>query len=158
MNDSVTLLIILLAAGSLLIGAEIFIPGAVAGTLGAMALAGAVVVAFGISATCGFYVAVGVVVLSGTTVILWIKLFPRSSIGAAMTLSNDAKDFKAADARLSLLDKTGVAHSDLRPAGFALIDGQRVDVVGEGGLIPKGEPIKVVRVEGHRIVVRKASG
>ena len=107
--NSTSLLIILLAAGSLLIGAEIFIPGAVAGTLGALALTGAVLVAFGISTTCGFYVAIGVVVLSGVTVALWIKLFPRSSIGKAMTLSEDGKSFKATDQHPSLLNKTGVA-------------------------------------------------
>lgn len=157
-TNSTTLLIILLAAGSLLIGAEIFIPGAVAGTLGALALAGAVIVAFGISTACGFYVAVGVVVLSAVTVVLWIKLFPHSSIGKAMTLSEDGKSFKAADRRTSLLDKAGVAQSDLRPAGFALIEGQRVDVVCEGGLIAKGQPLKVVRIDGNRIVVRKAGG
>ncbi len=156
--NSVTLLIVLLAAGSLLIGAEIFIPGAVAGTLGALALAGAVLVAFGISTTCGFYVAMGVVVLSGITVVLWIKLFPRSSIGRSMTLSEDGKSFKAANQRSSLLDKDGVAQSDLRPAGFALIDGQRVDVVCEGGLISQGQTVKVVRIDGNRIVVRKTEG
>jgi len=153
--NSTSLLIILLAAGSLLIGAEIFIPGAVAGTLGALALTGAVLVAFGISTTCGFYVAIGVVVLSGVTVALWIKLFPRSSIGKAMTLSEDGKSFKATDQHPSLLNKTGVAQSDLRPAGFALIDGQRVDVVCEGGLIAQGKPVTVVRIDGNRIVVRK---
>lgn len=156
--NSITLLIILLATGSLLIGAEIFIPGAIAGTFGALALAGAVIVAFGISTACGFYVAVGVVVLSGITVVLWIKLFPRSSIGKSMTLSEDGKSFKAADRRASLLDKAGVAQSDLRPAGFALIDGQRVDVVCEGGLVSQGQPVKVVRIDGNRIVVRKTEG
>ncbi len=155
--DSTTLLIILLAAGSLLIGAEIFIPGAVAGTLGAMSLAGAVMVAFGISTVYGFYVAVGVIALSGITVLLWIKLFPRSSIGKAMTLSEDGKSFKAANPHLSLMGKTGVAQSELRPAGFALIDGQRVDVVCEGGLVSQGQAVKVVRIEGNRIVVRKAT-
>jgi membrane-bound serine protease (ClpP class) len=153
--NATTLLIMLLAAGSLLIGAEIFIPGAVAGTLGAFALVGAVVVAFGISTVCGFYVAVGVIVLSGITVVLWIKLFPRSSIGKSMTLSEDGKTFKAASPHLALLGKTGVAHSELRPAGFALIDGQRVDVVGESGMISQGQAIKVVRIDGNRIVVRK---
>lgn len=155
MSDPVTLLIILLAAGSLLIGAEIFIPGAVAGTLGVMALIGAVIVAFGISTVCGFYVTLGVVALSSLTVVLWIKFFPRSSIGRQMTLSEDGKAFKSSESRSVLLGKTGVAHSELRPAGFALIDGARVDVVSDGGLIPPGQRVKVVRVEGNRVVVRK---
>ena len=156
MTPNLTLLIILLAAGVLLIGAEIFVPGAVVGTMGVLSLLGAIIVAFGMSSVLGFYVAVGVVVLVGLTVVLWIKFFPRSSLGQKLTLSEDGKEFKATDNRLALMDKLGTAHSDLRPAGFAIIGGQRVDVVSEGGMIPKGQAIKVIRVDGNRIVVRKA--
>jgi len=53
------------------------------------------------------------------------------------------------------LDKTGVALTLLRPAGSALIDGQRVDVVSDGIFIPKDSPIKVIAVEGTRIVVTR---
>jgi membrane-bound serine protease (ClpP class) len=42
----------------------------------------------------------------------------------------------------------------LRPSGTANINGQRVDVVTEGGLIERGTAVKVVAVEGSRIVVR----
>jgi membrane-bound serine protease (ClpP class) len=158
MNDpDMTLLITLLAAGALLIGAEIFVPGAIVGTLGVIALIAAIVVAFGISNTLGCYVMVGVVFLVGLTVFLWIKFFPRSYLGKKLTLSEDGKTFKAADTSSSLLGREGVAQSELRPSGFALIDNRRVDVVSEGGMIAKGQPVKVVRVDGNRIVVRKTT-
>jgi len=49
--------------------------------------------------------------------------------------------------------------SDLRPGGFALIDGQRVDVVTQGDYIPAGEPVEIILDEGYRRVVRRlASG
>jgi membrane-bound serine protease (ClpP class) len=35
-----------------------------------------------------------------------------------------------------------------------LIGGKRVDVVTEGGMIDPGTPLKVVAVEGMRVVVR----
>lgn len=154
MNNE-TVLVILLVAGLLMIGAEIFIPGAVVGTLGVMSLVAAVMVAFQISQTLGFYVGAGVVLLVGVTVVLWIKLFPRSSIGRKMTLSEDGSAFKASDGHMDLLGKEGVAASELRPAGFATIDGKRYDVVTEGSLIAKGSPLKVVQIAGNRIVVRK---
>ncbi len=150
-----TLLIGLLAAGMLLIGAEVFVPGAVAGTIGALCLIAAAGVAFTISTALGAYVSAGIVLLVALTIILWIKLFPKSAIGRMMTLSQDGKTFKSADPRETLVGKDGVAHSELRPAGFALIDGRRVDVITEGNLVPKGAPIRVVRVEGNRVVVRK---
>lgn len=153
--DNTTLLIVLLVAGLLMIGAEIFVPGAVVGTLGVICLIAAVMVAFQISQTAGFYVGAGVILLVGATVVLWIKFFPRSSIGKKMTLSEDGSAFKASDERKDLLGKEGVAASELRPAGFATIEGKRYDVVTEGSLIPKGGRVKVVQIAGNRIVVRQ---
>src|SRR5918993_680732 len=52
---------------------------------------------------------------------------------------------------------TGVALTDLRPSGIAMIDGQRVDVVTEGEHISEGDPIEVVLDEGYRHVVRRVT-
>ncbi len=50
---------------------------------------------------------------------------------------------------------TGGALTDLRPAGAVLVDGDtRVDVVSDGGYVPKGNRVEVVRVEGNRVTVR----
>jgi membrane-bound ClpP family serine protease len=155
--DTTTLLIVLLAAGTLLIGAEIFVPGAVLGTLGGIALFAAVIVAFGISNACGFYTLFGVLILMVITVAAWIKLFPRSGIGQKMTLNMDGKSFKSSDSKQALMGRSGTAVSQLRPAGFALIDGQRLDVVAESGIIEPDQPVTIVKVEGNRIVVRKGN-
>ncbi|HEV2107758.1 MAG TPA: NfeD family protein, partial [Thermomicrobiales bacterium] len=56
---------------------------------------------------------------------------------------------------VTLLGKRGTALSDLRPGGIADIDGQRVDVVSEGGYIRSGEAIEVVADERYRRVVRR---
>lgn len=53
-----------------------------------------------------------------------------------------------------LTGKTGRSVTPLRPAGIAEIGGSRFDVVSEGSFIPAGTDIKVVVVEGRRIVVR----
>ena len=42
------------------------------------------------------------------------------------------------------------------PSGTAEIDGRPVDVVSEGAFLPKGTNVRVVTVEGARVVVRKA--
>jgi membrane-bound serine protease (ClpP class) len=41
----------------------------------------------------------------------------------------------------------------LRPAGIARIDGRRVDVVSRGEMIESGSPVRVLSVEGNRVVV-----
>ena len=153
--NTITLLILLLAAGMLLIGAEVFVPGAVLGTLGGMALFGAVIVAFTISLHWGFITAFGVLILAVVSLAIWIKFFPRTSIGRKMTLEVNGSDFKTSDSKEGLLHQTGTAQSELRPAGFAQIGGHRVDVIAEGGVIDRGTPVQVIKVEGSRVVVRR---
>lgn len=154
MNE-VSLLILLLAAGMLLIGAEIFLPGAILGTLGGASLFAAVVVAFSISAQWGFYTAFGILILAVVAVAVWVKFFPKTSIGQKMTLSDSGASFKAVEPKEILVGKTGTAQSDLRPAGYAVIDGKRVDVTADGAVISRGASIKVIKVEGNRVIVRK---
>ncbi len=51
-----------------------------------------------------------------------------------------------------------MALSDLRPAGFARVDGPgaaRVDVVTGGEYVTAGEPVEVVADEGYRRVVQR---
>jgi membrane-bound serine protease (ClpP class) len=52
-----------------------------------------------------------------------------------------------------LIGKKGSSVTPLRPAGIALIDSSRFDVVSEGSYIPQGVAIKVIKVEGRRVVV-----
>jgi membrane-bound serine protease (ClpP class) len=59
--------------------------------------------------------------------------------------------------RPELLNQTGSALTPLRPSGTALINGRRVDVVTEGGMIERNTPVKVVAVEGMRVIVRALS-
>jgi len=53
-----------------------------------------------------------------------------------------------------LVGEEGVSLTPLRPAGVAELEGRRVDVVSEGGFVAAGTPVRVVMVEGSRIVVR----
>ena len=56
---------------------------------------------------------------------------------------------------MQYLDKEGRAITDLHPAGTAMIDGKRLDVVSRGEYIEKDAGLLVVNVSGNRIVVRK---
>ena len=51
------------------------------------------------------------------------------------------------------LGKYGKALTILRPAGRALFGEEILDVVTEGDFIEKDKAIKVIKVEGNRIVV-----
>ncbi|MDZ7331219.1 MAG: hypothetical protein ONB13_00945 [candidate division KSB1 bacterium] len=58
---------------------------------------------------------------------------------------------------LQLVGKTGIAYTPLRPAGIALIDEQKIDVMTEGSFVERNRPIEVIMVEGNRVLVREIS-
>jgi len=150
----VELVIILLVAGALLLLAESVLPGMIAGLAGACCLAAAVIegyVQFGTKT--GNLILLGV--LAGLVVgfWLWLKYFPDSRV-AKVFISRKVVG-EIGTEKPELLDQTGTALSALRPAGTAIINGKRVDVVTEGQMIDPGTPVRVVAVEGMRVVVRQ---
>jgi membrane-bound serine protease (ClpP class) len=89
---------------------------------------------------------------------LVLRFMPRTPFGRRLILQGDlgsGHEFGSApESDLRWLGKRGRTTSPLRPAGFADIEGERVDVVSEGALIEPGTAVEVVRVDGNRIVVR----
>lgn len=53
------------------------------------------------------------------------------------------------------LGKVGECITDLRPAGTINIDGEPLDVVAEGSFVKVGASVKVVNVDGSRVLVRQ---
>ena len=53
------------------------------------------------------------------------------------------------------LGKEGEAVTPLRPAGVVRVEGKKVDVVTAGEMIEKGKQVRVVKVEGNRVIVRE---
>jgi len=53
------------------------------------------------------------------------------------------------------ITQTGTAFTNLRPAGKGIFENQRLNVVTEGDFIEKGSPIRVISIEGSKIIVQK---
>jgi membrane-bound serine protease (ClpP class) len=160
--------ILLVAVGVALLALEVFVlPGfGVAGVLGLLALLGGLSISLvGAGATwTGVLAAAGRVAVSlllalvGFLVLL--RILPRLPFGRALVLDAvlSRSDAAAVPADADRPRATGIALTPLRPAGIAELDGARVDVVSQGEYIAAGEPLEVVRTEGHRVVVRRPSG
>lgn len=146
-----------IALGLTLIALEVFVPGGILGVFGVLALMIAIVMGFfAFGAQGGFFAAVCIVLFSALFLALWIRLFPRTKVGRILTLQKDGHDFKTDNPAPSpLLGKEGTAVSNLQSSGIAYIDGNRTDVVAESGFIAAGSQVKVIKVEGHRVVVRE---
>ncbi|OAT82296.1 NfeD family protein [Desulfotomaculum copahuensis] len=141
---------------------EIFvIPGVgVAGMLGLLLVAwGVLLLAVDFTrATAALVIALAatvVIFVLGVRFFARFKLWQRLALG---TRQHKEAGYVTGQVDLvHLVDLTGVAVTPLRPSGTAEVAGQRLDVITTGEFIPTGAAIKVVRVEGVRVVVRRAS-
>lgn len=143
----------LVLVGAALLLLETILPGMVAGILGICCLIAGVVLAYSnFGMRTGNWILVGVILglIAGTAV--WLRFFPGSRVAKVFISQKIIGDLKVD--KPELLDQVGVALTNLRPSGTALINGQRVDVVTEGAMIEQGATLKVVAVEGMRVVVR----
>lgn len=104
-------------------------------------------------------VGAGLVILGAVGIGL-LRYLPGSPRMEGMTLPHtqaSEEGYVSALARADLVGKSGVAASDLRPAGMAVIAGERLHVITEGDWIPPGTPLTVVKAEAMRLVVRRAA-
>jgi len=150
-----TLLLTLLIAGVALLLAEVFLPGMIAGVLGVVCLLGAAVVGFAeFGPKVGSLILMAELLAGTLLTVLWMRYFPQTPLGRKYILDPST----AAHAPTGLekwLGYEGVALTDLRPAGSARLDGAKVDVITNGEHLESGAPVKVIRVDGPSIFVRR---
>lgn len=132
------------------------VPGhGIPGLIGGVALLASVLLAFG---PIGFFIALQTV---ATAIVATVVLFyaatraiPQNAWMAKLTFAGaQGAEYVTSSDLTALRGRTGSAASYLRPAGVALIDGIRVDVLTQGEFIPEGTPVRVTRVEGARVFV-----
>ena len=103
-------------------------------------------------------ITIAVLISIAVIVIFWRRFRKSSGWSKLILLNQPAKTEEVAHTQekySDLVGKQGVAITPLRPAGIALIDSVRYDVVSEGGFIANNSKIEVVKIEGYRIVVRE---
>lgn len=161
--------VILLGIGLVLLGIEIFVvPG-----FGLFGVGGVLAVLASIYLSLVGHLATGVdysqaaMVLSVTALIIlvgaWVLIrtlprnrrLARSGVLLADEVGRDT-GYLSAVVREELAGAEGVAATDLRPAGAGVFGDERLDVVAEAGWIEAGTPIRIIRSEGYRLVVRPA--
>lgn len=88
-----------------------------------------------------------------------LKLMPKTKTFRKLILDvseSQKEGFRSTpDTYDKLVGTEGVALSTLRPSGIGLFDGNRLNVVAEGEFIEQNNKIKIIKVEGYRIIVRK---
>ncbi|MCU0598258.1 MAG: serine protease [Desulfobacterales bacterium] len=149
--------VVLQLLGVLVVIAEIVIPSA-----GLLAILAAGLIGYSIylvfteiSSSAGMAFIVVDIIAFPAVLMIGLKLLVKSPVTLKTSLSK-ADGFSSQPEALSFFNgKAGAAVTDLRPAGTAMIENKRVDVVSRGEYIEKGAGIVVLNIEGNRVVVKK---
>ena len=150
-------IIICAVIGIVLLVVEFFMPGfGLSGIAGLLLLAASVVFTWmEHGAYAGLGATVVVLALGSAAVIIFLKSATKGRISRSPLMLHDNLSTDDAADMDKYLYRTGVTQTVLRPAGIALIDEDRVNVVSAGEYIESGTAIRVEEVEGSRVLVRK---
>ncbi|MCE5250450.1 hypothetical protein LLG96_09555 [bacterium] len=119
-------------------------------------LAGLAMIGYGIFKAKTAYGTSGALITLAASLIgafILIRVALKSRTLKAVSLDYSEKGTSAVDDYSGLVGIEGITISPLRPAGTADIGGKRCDVVTEGGFIEKNSPVRVLKVDGKRIIV-----
>lgn len=149
--------ILLFLVGLVLILVELFvIPGfGIAGVLGLAGIGASLFFSFPDPRTAFQALAITAVAIV-VTVVIFLRRFQGAALWGRLILTQkQEEEYRPTAADYShLVGAVGVVRTQLRPAGRIEIDGEYYDAVSEGQMVAPGTAVRVVLVEGSRIVVR----
>ncbi|WP_077327007.1 NfeD family protein [Virgibacillus siamensis] len=132
------------------------------GTLATLGLA-CMLIAVAITApnlNAGLYAVIGVLVGGGSS-LFFLKVFKRRDMWSKITLVDKLTSEKGYNSMNSeyenLLGEEGEALSNLRPVGTIQVHNKYYSAISNGQWIPEKTKIKVVQVDGTRILVEKVN-
>jgi len=145
---------ILVGGAIFLVALELVVPsGGILGLLAAAALIGALAAFFAYSTTAGLAAVAAVVILG--PVLAWVvwRWWSGTALARRFVLEEEVEGHVAFEGD-TLLDREGVAETDLRPIGTVRIGQQRMDALSEQGMIPAGTTVRVIQVLDNQVKVR----
>ncbi|WP_338080586.1 NfeD family protein [Cohnella luojiensis] len=151
-----SLVVFLIGIGLLVL--EVFIP-----SFGVLGILGIAAVVFGI--TMGAYdkgnalQSLGIAILVAAVIVgVFVYIFRKRGIWNRFILNEQLttdKGFVPQQSREKWIGQEGMTTSMLRPSGMADFGEQRLDVITSGEFIEKGRRIRVISVDGTRILVKE---
>jgi membrane-bound ClpP family serine protease len=159
MNDPLYWALGLLALGLVIVVLEVFIPSSgVLSILAALAIVGAIIVAFTGGMQSGAIVLGATALTVPIVLMLAVKYWPHSPLGRLILIRLPKSDREILPAEWGdpkeLIGRLGRAKSMMLPGGVVVIDRRSYDAVSQAAAIEPGETVKVVAVRNGRIVVR----
>ncbi len=148
--------IALALAGVALLFLEMFLPGMIAGIIGAILLIAAVVNAYyDLGVAAGNVTLLAACAATAGLWWFWATKFQHTRFGRRMTLTAADTGTSQAAGLAGLAGQTGTAITPLRPSGTILVAGKRVDAITGGDFVEKGTSVRIVRIEGSGVIVHR---
>jgi membrane-bound ClpP family serine protease len=148
---------LLFLVGVLFLAAEVFVPGAVLGILGAVAMAVGCGIAFvRLGAAGGAVATASAIVLLGFTLYAELVWLPKSRLGKGMVVESsvDAQS-QPPIALADIVGKAAEAETPLVPSGYVLVEGKRYEAFSPAGHVAKGALLRVAGQDNFRLIVTK---
>ena len=150
-----TAIVLLFVTGALLLTAEVFLPGAIAGIIGGCALLLGSVLAFTeFGPGIGSLATAAAVLLVGLMLYVEVVWLPRSRLGRGLVVEAtiDAQS-QPPPASADVIGRPAIALTTLAPSGFIEVGGKRYEAFCRSGLVARGTELKVVGVDNFRLIV-----
>ncbi len=149
---------LLFLCGVILILAEFIVPGGICGTFGFLMLLGSTALGGYYYPDYLIYIIIFEFLGFVGSIGAGFYLITKTSAGQKLVMSESqtvAKGYVGIQFDPSLVGKIGKVISPLRPAGIIEVDGKRVDAVSSGMFIELGTLVKIIDIQGPRIVVEE---
>ena len=154
-GNMLTLILILLSGFLILI--EFFVIGTLLGLIGILVFGVSILTVSGNAILYSIFLAV-ILIMVIIEWVIFVKHKKRKIPFLNRLILNDATDkesgYTSFDDRSHLVGEIAVTHTVLRPSGTIRLGDERIDAVAEGSYIPSDVKVKIIFVEGTRIVVR----
>jgi membrane-bound serine protease (ClpP class) len=159
------LAVLLLLLSMVLLFAEVLIPSGGLLFFGSMlALAGAVWSAYNAWWSANplmfWLFVVGALILLPASVVAAIQVWPHTPMGKQLEppTAEEVTPFVVEQQRLGrMVGQLGETVTPLNPAGMVLIAGERVHCFSEGLIVERGVRVRVLAVQGNRVLVRPSN-
>lgn len=146
--------ILIFSIGVILVVIELFVVGAVIGIIGMILITISIT-------TLGdnlLFMLANVIVALILTIVEWVilvKIFNRKIPFLDKVILKDSTNSESGYNSHDLVGKTAQTVTDLRPAGIIFCENERIDAVSDGNFILRNKTVKILEVEGTRVVVRE---
>ena len=149
--------VLLFAVGVMLLAGEVFVPGAVLGIIGGLAMAAGCGVAFfqwgALGGALATVVALGFL---GITLHLELVWLPKSRLGRGMVVESTVDATSQPPlAPADIVGKIAEAETPLVPTGYVRVEGRRYEAFCPAGHVAKGAMMRVAGLDNFRLIVTK---